>query len=241
MAQRGKIAALLALAAVAGLALASGGGPPIVDVRDKAKNSKYKKSRRIKRDIKRKDITKLTGITLHQVGVRKVGRRAYPKMTAHLGVHHDGTIYYIHPFDTLLFHGHGLNRDTIGIEVAGLFGKNTPIPEAQAAGIRRAIRFAQSEARKLGANITKVYGHRQSSNMRAADPGPAIWSEGAMRSGLETPMDETRGTGKTIPDRWLEAPAVAGTHDADTLFSTDVIVNELDDDEAEDEHETEIA
>ena len=112
--------------AIAALVLGRGGGGhglspvEVIDVQDQAASARYKESGILKRRSFT-DWEKITGITLHQVGVRKVGRKAYPKMTAHLGVHHDGTVYVIHPLNTLLWHGHGFNRDTVAIEVAGLF------------------------------------------------------------------------------------------------------------------------
>ena len=210
---------VLGLAAVGtGLAVAGGGSGKIIDVRDKAAGARYKQSGNLKRSPRRK-MSDVTGIALHQVGIgepgdpgKTVGVRAYPKMTAHLAVHHTGDVYWIHPFDVRLFATNGLNRETISIEVAGKFGKNSPITAVQAAGVRKAIAFAKSQGAKDGAKITKIWTHRQSWNKRAADPGPAIWKAGALRSGLTRPVFETRGTGKTVPGSWdpkAKLPATA--------------------------------
>lgn len=214
--------------AIAALVLGRGGGGhgltpvEVIDVQAKAANAHYKSGTKKRRSFT--DWEKVTGITLHQVGVRKVGRKAYPGMTAHLGVHHDGTIYVIHPLNTLLWHGHGFNRDTVSIEVAGLFGINTPLPPAQANGLRQAIRMIQQEVARQGGRISFIYAHRQSSAGRALDPQKAIWQQGAIWAeqnlGINTVPFHTRGTGKPITAKWdprLEGKAFSGAFDDDEL------------------------
>ena len=218
--------------AIAALVLSRGGGGhglspvEVIDVQDQAASARYKESGILKRRSFT-DWEKITGITLHQVGVRKVGRKAYPKMTAHLGVHHDGTVYVIHPLNTLLWHGHGFNRDTVAIEVAGLFGGDTPLPPAQANGLRQAIRMIQQEVARQGGRISFIYGHRQSSANRAADPQRAIWQKGAIWAeqnlGINTVPFHTRGSGKPITAKWdprLEGKTFAGAFDDDEDMPT---------------------
>lgn len=235
--------AILGIAAVgAGLALAGGGGGELIDVRAQAANARYKKSGTLKRSQRRK-LSGVTGITLHQVAVgepgdpgKVVGVKAYPKMTAHLGVHHNGDVYWIHPFDVRLFAANGLNRETINIEVAGKFGKNSKITAVQAAGVRKAIAFARSQGSKEGAKITKIWAHRQSWDKRGGDPGPAIWKAGALRSGLTRPVFETRGSGKPIPAAWdpkAKLPATAMLADLEDEPEWPDW-NELDDEDIED-------
>jgi hypothetical protein len=43
----------------------------------------------------------ITGITLHQTGVHGFGESAWPRVTAHLGVHSDGRVLLIHPAGAL--------------------------------------------------------------------------------------------------------------------------------------------
>ena len=229
MPQKGGISPLWLIGGFAAAALVMGrrGGvsiPPVDfwDIRHKSVNARYSNG-----VLKRRGATdwrKITGITLHQVGVNNVGRKAYPKMTAHLAVHHDGTVYWIHPLNTLLWHGHGFNGDTVSIEVAGLFSKDKPLPPIQAAGVRTAIRFIKQHAAKNGARISFVYGHRQSSSGRGADPGRAIWQDTALWAeknlGLRTIPDHTRGTGKTIPALWDPRVALdSGALDSGALDS----------------------
>lgn len=177
----------------------------VVDVQAKAANAKYKKTGNLKRRSFR-EWDDLEGITLHQVGVREVGRGAYPGMTAHLGVHHDGTIYWIHPLTTRLAASDALNPDTVAIEVAGLFGSKTPLPAAQANGLRWAIRLIQQQVAENGGNIRYIYGHRQGAADRPFGPQRAIWQGGALwaeeKLGILTRPHYSRGSGRTIPPEW---------------------------------------
>jgi len=209
-------ALLIGLGAVGllGLAVSGGGGGSRfdVDLIGQSPKSKRKSTRRWKA---------ITGITLHQVGVSNMGRSAWPKVTAHLGVHTDGTVYRIHPMRSYLWHGHKLNRDTIGIEVAGNFlgdendlnsyWKNGGGPDrlnsAQRAGIHKAVRYAMSTVKKNGGKIKYIYAHRQASGDRGVDPGDEIWRAGGLwaqkRFGLtEGGCDYTRGSGRGIPGAW---------------------------------------
>jgi len=216
-----QIAAAVGAGLVAGLALAAGvsrivnkGLSPVtvINVQPAAANARYKDNGNLKRQTFH-DWEKITGITLHQVGVPTVGRTAYPKMTAHLGVHHDGTIYWIHPFNTYLHHAGLLSKDTVSIEVAGLFGVDDPLPEAQANGLRQAIWLIQRVVAEQGGRIETIYGHRQSSSGRLGDPNRAIWQAGALwaekKLGIPTDPYHTRYTGEPIPATWDPRLAVA--------------------------------
>lgn len=185
---------------------------PVYDIRDQAVNAVYSRGslagRNKRTSLGRNDWSKINGIVLHQVAVNNVGRAAYPKMTAHLAVHHDGTVYYIHPLDTRLAHGHGFNNDTIGIEVAGHFRNADKMTEAQAIGLRRAIQFAVEEAARNGGQITNLYAHRQSSDDRYCDPGRDIMQRGGMWAvrtlGLQIYPEHVRGDGDPLPEDWME-------------------------------------
>ncbi len=170
-----------------------------------------------------RDWEDITGITLHQVGVSGMNPKAWRKVTAHLGVHTDGTVYLIHPLPAYLWHGHKLNRDTVGIEVAGNFVGDLSKPEsywkagggpdslnsAQITGLRRAIAYIVNEVKRHGGKIENVFAHRQASSGRTVDPGAEIWQAGGIwaqkKYGLtEGGCDYYRGTGKTIPGWWDE-------------------------------------
>lgn len=212
-----RIGALLGGAFLGGIALAAAVGyvregqldlgPPVevVDVEAKAAGARYKKSGELKRRSFRA-WDQLSGIVLHQIGVREVGRAAYPNVTAHIGVHHDGTIYRIHPLPTRLAASDALNPDTVSIEVAGLFGQDTPIPQAQVYGLRQAIRLIQQEVAANGGRIEAVYAHRQGARDRPLDPQAGLWREGALwaeeKLGIVTRPSYTRGSGRPIPAHW---------------------------------------
>ena len=85
-----------------------------VDVDLRSKSPKDKRKRRRK-------WSQITGITLHQTGIHGFGERAWPRVTAHLGVHSDGRVFLIHPLESYLWSSDALNRDTVAIEVAGNF------------------------------------------------------------------------------------------------------------------------
>jgi hypothetical protein len=212
-----RIGALLGGAFLGGIALAAtvgyireaqldlGPAVEIVDVQAQAAGARYKKSGNLKRRSFR-DWDQLTGIVLHQIGVRNVGRAAYPNVTAHIGVHHDGTIYRIHPLPTRRAASDALNPDTVSIEVAGLFGKDTPIPQAQVYGLRQAIRLIQQEVAANGGQIEAIYAHRQGAKDRPLDPQAGLWREGALwaeeRLGIPTRPTYTRAQGRPIPRSW---------------------------------------
>jgi hypothetical protein len=186
----------------------------LVDLRDASKGVRYKQSAGslagvVKRTFRKMKPGAVRGITLHQWGVSSVGKGAHRKVTAHLSVGHDGTVYYVHPFSTWLAASHGFNNDTISIEVAGLYGKNSVVPQATIDGARAAVRFAVAEANRQGIAIDRIYAHRQSSKGRAADPGPDLWRRVAVPSGLQRFPEQTRGSGKTLPASWDPGTALA--------------------------------
>jgi hypothetical protein len=211
--------ALLGLGLVFALAGDGGGGlggaSYDVDLREKAAPVRYKEgdgygkaSGQVKRTYKTRSMDKIKGITVHHVGVPEVGESGIHKFTYHAVVHHDGTVYWLHPFTTYLLHGHGLNRDTIAIAVSGSFGNVTKeLPPAQAAGLRRAIAWATAQANADGADVSEIWTHRQASSGHGYDPGRSPYREGVMWAqsslGLEHDPNATRGTGLEIPDKWL--------------------------------------
>lgn len=189
---------------------------PVTDIRSQAATATYSRGSlagQLKRTSQGTNPwERVQGIVLHQVDVPQVGIGAYPKMTAHLAVHHDGTVYWIHPLNVRLAHGHGFNSDTIGIEVAGRFRDADVMPRAQAMGLRRAIQFAVENVAANGGRISNIYAHRQSAESRACDPGKDIMRRGGMWAaralGLSVLPDHVRGDGQPVIKSWLvEAPA----------------------------------
>ncbi len=216
--QAGWIAGFLAtLAAIMAFALVKSRGS-YIDLRGKSKRVEYRRGNLagiIKRTFRRGpgpatrklNPKKVRGITLHQIGVRTVGPGAHRKMTAHFSVGNSsrdmGQVYWVHPFDTWLAASNGGNDDTLSLEIAGLYGRDSIVPQAVVDGALRAIQIMKFEAAKEGITIDRIYGHRQFDDGRGADPGPDLWRRVAMRSGLQVFPNETRGDGLTLPDHWL--------------------------------------
>jgi len=199
-----------AVGTVAIFALRGGSKPP-VDLTSKSPSSKRKRTR---------SWSEIKGITLHQTGIHGMGKKAWPKVTAHLGVHPDGTVYLIHPLRSYLWHAHDLNKDTIGIEVGGNFrgvesdpdslwkqgGGPTKLSSAQLRGVRDAINYIMREARKNDGKISRIYAHRQG-GPRPVDPGEAIWRKAGLwaqsRYGLTSgPPGYSRDRGQPLPVQW---------------------------------------
>jgi len=192
-----------------------------VDLREKAEDVRYKEGHgyglaegEVKRTYKTRSMEKVEGITVHHVGVPQVGEGAIHKFTYHVVVHHDGRVYWVHPFTTTLMHGNGLNRDTIAISVSGSFGDvDTELPPAQAAGLRRAIAWVKRAADADGADVSQIWTHRQSASGRGQDPGRSPYREGVLWAvnslGLEHDPNATRGSGLVIPEIWLSETVAA--------------------------------
>jgi hypothetical protein len=245
---RSTIAILAALGLAAALALGSSSTPnPLippgsptydVDYRDKAAEVKYPADAgnaggKVKRTYKPpRDMSQITGITIHHVGVAAVGDGAVHKFTYHVVVHDDGKVYWLHPFETYLLHGHSLNKDTIAISVSGAFGKSSiELSPEQAAGLRRAIAWVTQAANAQGADIREIWTHRQSSKDRGLDPGRSPYREGVMWAqntlGLAHDPNQTRG-GLVIPEIWLsETVSLEDEPDVTMLAEADHELNHV--------------
>lgn len=217
--QAGWIAGFLAtLAAIVTFQIFARPRGSVIDLTSKSKNVRYQKGKLagiIKRTWRRTAGPRtrsikpenVVGITMHQIGVRTVGPGAHKKMTAHYSVGNSprdmGQVYKVHPLTTWLAASNGGNNDTLSLEVAGLYGRDSIVPDEVVDGALRAIDAMKRDAAKEGMKITRIYAHRQFDNGRGADPGPDLWRRVAMRSGLEVFPEETRGDGLTLPDFWL--------------------------------------
>ena len=210
----------------------------VIDVTDKSASARYKRSGVLKRARQRKNAPKfLTGITVHQTATRGVGTKAWPKMTAHYGVASNGDVYRIHPPGTYLFAADALNGRTLSIEVAGFYG-NQNMPAAQVAGLHRAIHIAIADAKEIGATLTHIYGHRQSTKGKPFGPQRSIFVNSAKwandRKILAMDVDATFGTGRTIPAKWLVDDDVSGLEAAVApTFGAFSVANESEYPEAE--------
>jgi hypothetical protein len=164
-------------------------------------------------------ISDVTGIMLHQTACHPgLGNRPsrWHDISCHMGISPTGQIFYVNDFSTHIWHGHGYNRTTIGIEVDGNFagiasnlgtlwkkggGPSVHSPE-QAVSVRKAIRFICDDMKRRGVEIKFIVAHRQGSDQRQSDPGDLIWLNcgvwAQMELGLYNNPMEKKGSGYRI-------------------------------------------
>jgi peptidoglycan hydrolase-like protein with peptidoglycan-binding domain len=165
----------------------------------------------------------VTGITLHQTAVDLGERPArWDGLRAHVGVTRGGQILQVYGLSDLVYHGHGLNGSTVGIELSGTYEgvegdprtwwqpPGVSAPQRPTAALveaaRRAVRWVVEEVAAHGGRVRWCYAHRQSRASRVSDPCKVLWREVALeveREGLlETRPGFTVGTGRPIPREW---------------------------------------
>jgi hypothetical protein len=146
----------------------------------------------INRPWKGENRNKITGVMLHQTGcMMPEDPQVWNKINAHCGITRAGVLILMFPFEMLIWHGNGLTRPTIGIEIAGLFkgverSSNTWWPRGakthdltypQILASEVLYDIIKGEFDDNGGTWEHVYAHRQSSGMRMSDPGESIWKE----------------------------------------------------------------
>lgn len=182
------------------------------------------------RTARQRPWSKVTGICLHQTASGHLHPQ-HPMLLAipaHAIVHRDGSISLLHEPTDLVYHGHGLNAQTIGIEIdcraasydGGPFWRSKKekakgltyadlgleaLDEQLLAACWLAIDYADAVERH-GGRLTTMWAHRQSHVSRTSDPGARIWQ------GVALPMIEalrlvdvshlTVGNGRPIPEEW---------------------------------------
>lgn len=169
-----------------------------------------------------RDWKKINGITLHQTGCRMpTDFEKWHKLNAHYGVTSGGVAVCVNDPTMMIWHAQKLSHRTIGIEIAGnypgiqgvektLWKGGGPAHELTEEMIRATMEIITDIANKfvdLGKKKLYIYGHRQSSLTRRADPGSEIWQQIALRAEKEIEICETRGAfhtkkGRTIPNAW---------------------------------------
>ena len=179
-------------------------------------------------------VSNVKALCVHQTATNALGPD-HPRLLglpahAHVGERKDGTVVVtlLHPVTAYLYHGHGWNRDTIGIEVqaraAGAVGKRRTFwrsSKEKATGKSYEELVREPSAGKLAAvrALTKYYAalmaqrksplvavvtHRQSAR-KPSDPGEAIARvafEAGRQLGFEDWALKTRGKGRPAPDSW---------------------------------------
>lgn len=169
-------------------------------------------------------------IVLHQTGVWMTDTpERFRRLKAHVGVLRYGhglggsdwrpveglgdppCIVLVHELDAYLWHANGLNAQSVGIEVNGLYdgvhgGERPDPPERQMAYARASVGFVCAMVAAHGGQIRNILPHRVSSMTRRSDPGEAIW-KGVGRwaqdeMGLSDGGPGFVAGGRPIPEQW---------------------------------------
>lgn len=139
----------------------------------------------------------IDSIVLHQTGCEMPQKpEGWGNCNAHYGITQEGIPIRVNPIDMMIWHAQRLSRRSIGIEIEGNYPGLAHSPNTLWAGgggphtlgdnmVRAAFTILEDIC--LQVNITHVYGHRQSSKNRRADPGEAIWRQ------IGIPFRETLG------------------------------------------------
>lgn len=167
---------------------------------------KVRKHRIRKGRVVRRDMRKVTGITIHQTAtpcsvapyqVRAAGgdedlalaRRALG-VACHGMAFRRGFYALANPLDWYVNHGNEFNPDCLGLEIEGRFpglladparttwgGAPTELTPELLEAAKACLRHLVEEARAAGAPLEWVNAHRQSSETRRSDPGEEPWRE----------------------------------------------------------------
>lgn len=162
-------------------------------------------------------LSKISGFVLHRTAcILGENYRRWEKVNAHIGVTMGGTIFLMHGWDRLIWHGHAPSATTIGIEfdgnpdgIPGRYWKKGggphPITSQQVKASRVLYDLVASELIMHRASLRDVIAHRQSTDQRGYDPGWECWQKIALpwmeRSGKNDPS-RVWGSGRTIPVDW---------------------------------------
>ena len=116
------------------------------------------------------------------------------------------------PLEWYVYQANTANSVSLGIEIEGAYpGTVTPgcvMPSARVIqAARESVAYAVEHARRLGMPLVHIWAHRQSSSMRQADPGQALWQAVVLdyavpTLGLQTQPKRTWGDGRPIPLAW---------------------------------------
>lgn len=157
--------------------------------------------------VVRRDLSKVTGIVVHQTAcefgvseaqIKRAGgdkvlakhRRAL-NIAGHVTAFMTGRAVYANPLDWFVYHGNGFNSYTYGLEIEGLYPglkgnlrtvagdpkDVTQLTRATIDAARTGITFLYERGRQAGSPLEWVYAHRQSSASRRSDPSQEIWEE----------------------------------------------------------------
>lgn len=164
----------------------------------------------------------IEGVTLHQTGCAMPERPlGWSRVNAHYGITREGVPILLNRPENMIWHAQRASKTTIGIEFEGNYRGLEEKPNTLWApgGGPHTLNDAMLEAADVvfddilrrftaaGRHWALVYGHRQSSPNRRADPGQEIWRRIAVpwQAYLNTSTycpTKTFGKGRPIPKQW---------------------------------------
>lgn len=201
-----------------------------------------------KGSTRERDMAKVTHIMLHQTACR-LGLRPerYHNVACHCAVLYDGTVLYVNNLKHSVWHGHGFNSFSIGIEIDGHFagiegdkrsiwrggGPTHELTPEQIQGTKNLLTWLMGQSKALGGGFVNLVCHRQGSDQRQGDPGSAIyeaivpWARETL--GLKVPWYETYGTGMYPPRQWEIGSLFGwdGNIDRTGIGMVQIVVNEM--------------
>lgn len=170
----------------------------------------------------KRDASRIDSVVLHQTGCPMPAvPTKWKNLNAHIGITREGSIILVNDFTDWIWHAQKLSPNSIGIEIEGNFegiegvsntlwkggGPACHLTGGQKNALNELISVLEGESERLGFEIDHVLAHRQSSNMRTADPGSEIW--GVFGKGLQSHFDADDGgdlfcvgSGRPIPREW---------------------------------------
>lgn len=183
-----------------------------------------------------RDPGSVTGIVLHQTAtlygvsdrqVKAAGgdadlalqRRALG-VACHAMAFREGWVVIANDPRAYVHHANSLNAVSLGLEVEGNFpgrdsapaattwgGDPTELTQETIEAAREGIRVLMEKGRAMGMPIEWVWGHRQSSSSRRADPSEGLWRSVVLDYavpvlGLKTEPKKSFGDGLPIPLEW---------------------------------------
>lgn len=218
---------------------------PTKEVKLKAKKAKNKETEQEEEfifiDLKEEPRTKERGkakgirkwsnidtICLHQTAVVFSSPMRMINVPAHSGVLQDGKIVLLHDPTHYLWHGHAINKNSIGIEVscraAGIIdnpytfwrskkekqqGKTfqelvSEPTKIQLEATKELCRYYIELAKNNGSEIKYIIPHRSSHKSRISDPGESIWKNVALpiMKEYELKLHPVVGSGNPVPQVW---------------------------------------
>lgn len=180
---------------------------------------------------RRRKWSSIDGVVLHQTGCRMPDEpQGWQSVNAHIGITRFGKVVLINDMTDMIWHAQRLSIKHIGVEVEGNFegikgnartlwsggGPAATLTREMINAADAAMAWLVGEFKKQKQLWTRLYAHRQSHNMRQADPGAEVWQEIGMRwlrrlyKNYNMPVWDGGssycvGSGRPIPREWNDS------------------------------------